>query len=151
MQRRLDIAPAPSSAPAPTAAGSVPTRPPPPGPLLLSVTNDANTLSIALLQQELFLLRNLLGLSIPYLTGWQYQLLPTSFDPSVNLASARASQGEDDGADFAGEEIVAMPEQQQQQQFQQQQQPKFQQQQQQQQQPQHSDAPSYPQRGGYRR
>ena len=148
MQRRLDIAPAPSGAPAPTAAGSAPTRPPPPGPLLLSVTNDANTLSIALLQQELFLLRNLLGLSIPYLTGWQYQLLPTSFDPSVNLASARASQGEDDGADFAGEEIVAMPEQQQQQQQQQQyQQPKFQQQQQ----SQHSDAPSYPQRGGYRR
>ena len=47
-------------------------------------------------QQELYLLRNLLGLSIPYLTGWQYQLLPSSFDPALNLTSRRAGGSEDE-------------------------------------------------------
>jgi len=66
--------------------------------ITVSVTNDNNTCSITLSQQEVYLLRNLLGLSIPTLTGWQYQLSPSTFDASINLAApvrGSASGGDD--------------------------------------------------------
>ena len=67
---------------------------------MLTVSNDASTATVTLAQQEVYLLRNLLGLSIPTLTGWQYQLTPSTFDPAVNLAAAARPREdyEDDGA-----------------------------------------------------
>jgi hypothetical protein len=110
VERRLDIAPAPAPAGAAAGAGAAAAAPraPAPTPIALTITNDATSFTITLQQQELYLLRNLLGLSIPYLTGWQYQLLPSSFDPAVNMASAAAAQraGEEGGYDM-GEEITA--------------------------------------------
>jgi hypothetical protein len=58
-------------------------------------------------QTELFLLRNLLGLSLPWITGWQMQLDPGAFDPSIHLSStaaarpAQAAGGDGDG--YGGE------------------------------------------------
>jgi hypothetical protein len=58
------------------------------------VTEDGRSASVPLLQQEMYLLRNLLGLSIPVVTGWSYQLNPSSFDPAVNLlAASKGSAG----------------------------------------------------------
>lgn len=62
--------------------------------ITLSVANDSSSSSVTLAQQEMYLLRNLLGVSIPTLTGWQYQLSPSTFDPTVNLAApSRAAAG----------------------------------------------------------
>ena len=70
--------------------------------ITVSVTNDNNTFSITLSQQEVYLLRNLLGLSIPTLTGWQYQLSPSTFDVSVNLAASVRGSGSDDTDEARG-------------------------------------------------
>jgi hypothetical protein len=97
VERRLDIAPAPAGAAAGAGAAAAAPRAPAPTPIALTITNDATSFTITLQQQELYLLRNLLGLSIPYLTGWQYQLLPSSFDPALNLATSRPSSEDDQG------------------------------------------------------
>ncbi len=108
VNRRLDIAPAPAT-PAAARAGGVaaaaPSKAPStaPGLVTLSITNDSLCVSVSLAQQEMYLLRNLLGLSIPHLTGWQYQMVPGSFDPEVNLATgagAKGGDGDGDGMDM---------------------------------------------------
>ncbi len=99
VSRRLDVVP-PAAPKAGAVAGAAA-----PG-IALSVANDGAAATVTLAQQEVYLLRNLLGLSIPTLTGWQYQLTPSTFDPAVNLAApSRAAGGgaggaadEDDGA-----------------------------------------------------
>ena len=141
VSRRLDVAAAASPSPA---GGEKPSstvaRPPPTSPISIAVTNDTLSFSVGLAQQEMYLLRNLLGLSIPHLTGWQYQLMPSSFDPSINLASPGRGEGggESNSALETEEEIVV----EQPQSLQQSQQPRFPNRGQQQ------EVSAYPTRGG---
>jgi len=93
VSRRLDVSPASAAPPPPAGDKAAPPRPPAPGPLTITLTNDTLSFNIVLAQQEMYLLRNLMGLSIPHLTGWQYQLSPASFDPAHNLASGGTGAG----------------------------------------------------------
>jgi len=112
VSRRLDVTPAAPVASASPIGDKTPqaaARPPAPAPILLTLTNDTLSFNVTLAQQEMYLLRNLLGLSIPHLTGWQYQLMPSSFDPAFNLAAPSKGDG-GDAALFEGEEeLVALP------------------------------------------
>jgi hypothetical protein len=109
VNRRLDIAPAAAPAAPVLRAGAPPPPKAPagaaPGLVTLSIANDSIAVTVSLAQQEMYLLRNLLGLSIPHLTGWQYQMAPASFDPEVNLLTEQAGRG--GGEDGGGEDDVA--------------------------------------------
>lgn len=50
-----------------------------------SRANSAHTVSVHVTQAEIYLLRNLLGVSLPWVTGWQYNLDPTKFDHNVHV------------------------------------------------------------------
>ena len=50
---------------------------------------DGRSASVGISQAEVYLLRNLLGTSLPWVTGWQYNLDPTNLVPGYHLLPPR--------------------------------------------------------------
>lgn len=56
-----------------------------------TLEKDGNIVSVSLSQAEFFLIRNLLGVSVPWVTGWQHHLDATVYDAPTNSASEAAA------------------------------------------------------------
>jgi hypothetical protein len=105
---------------------------------------DGRSVAVAVSQAEVYLLRNMLGTSLPFVTGWQYNLDPSLLVPALHLLPPYQPR-EQPLQQLQQQQMPPPPQQQHQQQQHMQPQPQQQQQQQQQYAPQQFQAPS-PQR-----